>query len=311
MCPTFRGACGRWLRGCTLDDLGHLPVGGRSLAHPVHPRHLVHPPTWLADQDDPNRPDAGSDAMDLERQGDPSSSGFVCSCEGRSTGRSAPRRSDLTHGRIREAGDVGALGRPKDRPKRTLGALRAPVGDEASRRTKILAFAYACEPQKGSEPGAGWGWARLLSRLGDTWIITRENNRESIEAELISRSPRPDLCISSMWTCPSGLGHGSEVSVASTSTTCSGRELPRGVRVSSMPRRVRSGLAPDPCQRVDGFGCGVLGPPFIYGPVGGGIRPPWRLARALRDARHHLRVSPRRRSDRRALRESLGQERMA
>ena len=51
---------------------------------------------------------------------------------------------------------------------------------------KILAFAYACEPQKGSEPGAGWGWARLLARLGDTWIITRANNKEAIEAELSS-----------------------------------------------------------------------------------------------------------------------------
>ena len=51
---------------------------------------------------------------------------------------------------------------------------------------KILAFAYACEPRKGSEPGAGWGWARLLAHLGDTWIITRENNREAIEAELSS-----------------------------------------------------------------------------------------------------------------------------
>jgi hypothetical protein len=49
---------------------------------------------------------------------------------------------------------------------------------------KILAFAYACEPAEGSEPGAGWMWARMLSRYGDTWVITRANNRERIESAI-------------------------------------------------------------------------------------------------------------------------------
>ena len=41
----------------------------------------------------------------------------------------------------------------------------------------ILAFAYACEPGKGSEPGAGWAMARVAARIGPTWVITRANNR--------------------------------------------------------------------------------------------------------------------------------------
>ena len=56
---------------------------------------------------------------------------------------------------------------------------------------------------------------------------------------------------------------------------------------------------------------GFLGPPFIYGPVGGGIRPPWRLAPRLGVRGIIYEIFARRRSDRRALRESLGQERMA
>jgi glycosyltransferase involved in cell wall biosynthesis len=48
----------------------------------------------------------------------------------------------------------------------------------------ILVFAYACEPDKGSEPGAGWAWVRLLAQIGPTTVLTRANNRVAIEAAL-------------------------------------------------------------------------------------------------------------------------------
>ncbi|MGB4812488.1 MAG: glycosyltransferase family 4 protein [Methylophilaceae bacterium] len=47
---------------------------------------------------------------------------------------------------------------------------------------KILLSAYACEPNKGSEPGVGWLWALALVRCGhEVWVITRHNNQASIE----------------------------------------------------------------------------------------------------------------------------------
>ncbi|HEV2756063.1 MAG TPA: glycosyltransferase [Actinomycetota bacterium] len=51
---------------------------------------------------------------------------------------------------------------------------------------KIVAFAYSCEPGEGSEPGAGWMWSRLLGRVGETWVITRSNNKERIDRHLAS-----------------------------------------------------------------------------------------------------------------------------
>lgn len=55
---------------------------------------------------------------------------------------------------------------------------------------KILLSAYACEPNKGSEPGVGWCWAHALRRLGyDVHVITRSNNRQSIEAEYDGSDP--------------------------------------------------------------------------------------------------------------------------
>jgi glycosyltransferase involved in cell wall biosynthesis len=50
------------------------------------------------------------------------------------------------------------------------------------RRLRVLMSAYACEPHKGSEPGVGWNWAREMSRRHDVWVLTRANNRASIEA---------------------------------------------------------------------------------------------------------------------------------
>lgn len=41
--------------------------------------------------------------------------------------------------------------------------------------------AYACEPEKGSEPGVGWGWANGLSPHVDLTVATRANNRPTIE----------------------------------------------------------------------------------------------------------------------------------
>lgn len=49
---------------------------------------------------------------------------------------------------------------------------------------KVLVSAYACEPEKGSEPGVGWNWARQIGRYHQVWVLTRSNNREPIELAL-------------------------------------------------------------------------------------------------------------------------------
>ena len=47
---------------------------------------------------------------------------------------------------------------------------------------KILISAYACEPNKGSEPEVGWKIANTLATLGHkVYVITRSNNKENIE----------------------------------------------------------------------------------------------------------------------------------
>ncbi|RMD67367.1 glycosyltransferase [Candidatus Parcubacteria bacterium] len=58
---------------------------------------------------------------------------------------------------------------------------------------KILLSAYACEPQKGSEPGVGWNWVRQIARFADdVWVLTRTNNRNAIEKAL-KEAPLPNV----------------------------------------------------------------------------------------------------------------------
>jgi hypothetical protein len=50
--------------------------------------------------------------------------------------------------------------------------------DQASR---IFLSAYACEPNKGSEPGVGWRWANGLASRVALHVLTRESNRDAID----------------------------------------------------------------------------------------------------------------------------------
>jgi glycosyltransferase involved in cell wall biosynthesis len=57
-------------------------------------------------------------------------------------------------------------------------------------RLKVLVGAYACSPSRGSEPGVGWGWVEAISKYHDLWVLTGDQCRQDIEAEL---SRRPEL----------------------------------------------------------------------------------------------------------------------
>jgi len=57
---------------------------------------------------------------------------------------------------------------------------------------KVLVSAYACEPERGSEPGCGWIWSHAAARSHDVWVLTRANNRSRIEPALAA-APVPRL----------------------------------------------------------------------------------------------------------------------
>ena len=61
-------------------------------------------------------------------------------------------------------------------------------------RLKVLISAYACEPDKGSEPAVGWQLALHMARYHDVTVLTRANNQTNIEKGLADYSgARPNF----------------------------------------------------------------------------------------------------------------------
>jgi glycosyltransferase involved in cell wall biosynthesis len=52
---------------------------------------------------------------------------------------------------------------------------------------KILLSAYACEPNRGTEPGVGWNIAVSLAQYHQIWVFTSNTHRAAIETELSIR----------------------------------------------------------------------------------------------------------------------------
>ena len=52
---------------------------------------------------------------------------------------------------------------------------------------EVLVIAYACEPNKTSEPGVGWNFSKEISKSYKTTVLTRKNNRNSIENEKLEK----------------------------------------------------------------------------------------------------------------------------
>lgn len=153
---------------------------------------------------------------------------------------------------------------------------------EPRRRLRILLSAYACEPHQGSEPGVGWHWATRLARAGhEVRVITRANNRETIERALAA-APVPNLSFAyydlprwmRRWKNHAGLAarlyyvlwQGGSYGVA--------RRLCREARFDVV-HHITFGVFRHPSFLA------FLGPPFVFGPVGGGETAPGPLRRTF------------------------------
>ena len=141
---------------------------------------------------------------------------------------------------------------------------------------RILVSAYACDPRGGSEPGVGWNWSREMARHHEVWVLTRSNNREEIEREL-RRSPQPRM-------------HFLYLDLPRWAR--SWKRGQRGIRLyyylwqllaRGHARRAHAEIGFDLVHHLT-FATAFVpaltylpGVPFVLGPVGGGVRAPWRL----------------------------------
>lgn len=151
-------------------------------------------------------------------------------------------------------------------------------------RLRILLSAYACEPGKGSEPGAGWVSAIELAGRHDVTVMTRTNNRPAIEAALAGCRDRPafiyyDLPRHMRWWKRGARG----TQLYYYLWQCgAARVLARSVRREDfdLAQHLTFGRYWMPSALAR------LPLPFVWGSVGGGDRMPWRFFpdMPLRDA---------------------------
>jgi len=149
---------------------------------------------------------------------------------------------------------------------------------------RILLSAYACEPARGSEPGVGWNWAIALARQGhDVWVITRANNRTSIELGLGRVDQRAlrklhfeyfDLPRWVKWWKRLPLGTQLYYALWQRAVLSVARSMHRQIRFD-LVQHITFGVWRHPSMLYR------LGIPFIFGPVGGGETAPLKLERAF------------------------------
>jgi glycosyltransferase involved in cell wall biosynthesis len=157
----------------------------------------------------------------------------------------------------------------------------AAVKEFEVKRLRILLSAYACRSDVGSEPAVGWNWAVELSRIGhDVTVITRNDNRQSINKGLLKANlTNLRFCY---WDLPSWMQRFRK--------TTAGEHLYYRIWQLGAYRWLRSRMQDYPIDLVqhitygtlrDPSFMGLLGVPFIFGPVGGGENTPISLRRSF------------------------------
>ncbi len=145
--------------------------------------------------------------------------------------------------------------------------------------SRILLSAYACEPGKGSEPEVGWMWATELAAAGhEVWVITRAVNRAAIESSAqANRNPALHFVYFDLPDWLRRFKRGNRgvhwyYALWQWGAYRVARRLTRCIKFDRVHHVTFVGL------RAPSF-MGLLGVPFVLGPVSGGESVP-RLLRS-------------------------------
>ena len=168
-----------------------------------------------------------------------------------------------------------------------MGDVSAPADDETLRPTpRIVVYAYSAVPGGGSEHAVGWTWARMLTGFAEVWVVTLPMDADRAEFERrLGQAPEHDRMHFVEVDAPHWLlripvlrhpGRFHRLKYVAWQFAA--------LRVA---RRLHRRLPFDAAWHLTwanawlGSTAALLGVPFVFGPVGGGVEPPWRLARFL------------------------------
>jgi len=155
-------------------------------------------------------------------------------------------------------------------------------------RLKILAIAYACNPTRGSESGAGWGWVNAIAAHHDVTVVTADYNAASINRysedhrEIGCDNPRFLYVKNRPWHYrPQGMWLTIEDSLAKPIMNIAYQDW-LGCAFNAAKREIAESHY-DLVHLITYVGWRFsgsfyrLGIPFIWGPIGGMKNTPWRL----------------------------------
>lgn len=143
-------------------------------------------------------------------------------------------------------------------------------------RPRVLVFAYACEPGRGSEPGAGWGLVKAVSEFADCVVLVGPAHAAAIhEWERTDTDRRPEFVVvpEAAWPQPTNRGR---VSWFVAYLRWLGPAASAGSRLHAerpfdavFHATYSTYYLPTPAAQ--------LGLPLVWGPVGGAVTTPFRL----------------------------------
>lgn len=144
---------------------------------------------------------------------------------------------------------------------------------------RVLISAYACEPDKGSEPEVGLRCVDIAAREHDVWVMTRENNVAALRRFVDAHPQRRRIRVVGVEIEGKALDYKKRVGLLSLHVY---HEL-------WQRRLAEEAVALDAAIDFDVVhhatfatywsraGVAAVDKPLVWGPVGGGVVPPWRL----------------------------------
>ncbi len=144
---------------------------------------------------------------------------------------------------------------------------------------RILVSAFGFGPGEGSESGSAWRWANELAKSNDVVLVTDGHNLRRIGEKVAQlKAPRLTVIYYRPWWI-------SRLRVSSKTSQFIFGQWQFGLMF--LARRLHREQPFDLCHHIS-YGAfrqaswlGFVGPPFVFGPVGGGEDAPWRLKRSL------------------------------
>jgi glycosyltransferase involved in cell wall biosynthesis len=147
---------------------------------------------------------------------------------------------------------------------------------------KILLSAYACEPGKGSEQEVGLQVMLAAAHRHDVWVLTRENSIGLLEEFLASHPLRDRIHLEGI-DLNGPIRRFKRAGLPGLHVYYDAWQRLAGVRAAELDRRVDFDVVHHATFATYWTRAGVsqLGKPFVWGPVGGGVRTPTSLRHEL------------------------------